>query len=189
MSIVLQFDSTRLRSELSDLPPRLRATFAALCARRLARQSGRLEVASESQAFTELHAQLWAAVADTQIRSEDTAVAAERAQSLIPADDDDANAALTYALQAASGGDPKAAAWAAERVYEAIDAFLQDQGFEVGTPAGEAAILSHPLVQAELQRQADDLVALRNLGSSDVPPATLEAFRERADAAAESIFG
>ena len=81
------------------------------------------------------------------------------------------------------------AAWAAERVYNALDAFLQDQGFEVGSPDAEAALLGHPLVQAELQRQADDLVALRAIHASDVPPAAVESLRNRADAAAEHIFG
>ena len=189
MSIVLQFDSVRLRSELSDLPPRLRGAFAALCARRLARAPGILETGVESRAFAELHAQLWAAVTDTRSRPADTAAAAERALSLIPEDDHDALAALTYALRAASGGDPKDAAWAAERVYNALDAFLQDQGFEVGSPDAEAALLGHPLVQAELQRQADDLVALRAIHASDVPPAAVESLRNRADAAAEHIFG
>jgi len=178
----------RLRSELSALPPRLRGAFAALCARRLARAPGILETGIESRAFADLHAQLWAAVTDTRTQPELTA-AAERALSLIPEDDHDALAALTYALRAASGGDPKDAAWAAERVYNALDAFLQDQGLEVGSPDSEAALLGHPLVQAELQRQADDLVALGAIHASEVPPATFESLRDRADAAAQHIFG
>jgi hypothetical protein len=155
----------------------------------LARTPGILETGVESREFAELHAQLWAAVIDTRSRAEDIAAAAERALSLTLADDHDALAALTYALRATSSGDPKDAAWAAECVYNALDAFLQDQGLEVGSPDAEAALLGHPLVQAELQRQADDLVALSAIHASDVPPATFESLRNRADAAAEHIFG
>lgn len=153
---------------------------------------GRLACRSADQtpaAFAQLHEQLWAAVTDSGIRAQDTAAAAERALALVPDDDDDAAAALTYALRAASGGDRQDAAWAAERVYNALDAFLQNQGLEVGSPSGEPAHLAHSLVQTELQRQADDLRALRALGAADVGPAALDPLRRRADAAAECIFG
>jgi hypothetical protein len=60
---------------------------------------------------------------------------------------------------------------------------------EVSSPDAEATLLGHPLVQAELHRQADDLAALRAFRDSDVPPATLESLRNRADASAEHIFG
>jgi hypothetical protein len=121
--------------------------------------------------------------------------AADRALALLPPDDgadplaDDAAAALTYALRAVASGDPNDAVWTAECVYNALDAFLHDQGFDPTAPGGEEALLSHPLVQAELHRQADDLRALRTLGAAGPSPRPLDVLRDRADDAARRIFG
>jgi hypothetical protein len=193
LNTVLRFDSNRLRSELEALPPGLRAAFAALCARRLARAFA--GPTSEAQAFAELHARLWHAVALPETNAVAAADAAERALALLPPDDgadplaDDAAAALTYALRAVASGDPNDAAWAAECVYNALHAFLQDQGFDPAAPGGEEALVSHPLVQAELRRQADDLRALRNLGAAGLSPRPLDVLRDRADDTARRIFG
>lgn len=79
---------------------------------------------------------------------------------------EDALAAASYALRCAADGDPMNAAWAARRAYEAVDRYAGLRQNETAfTDQVEAAILSHPLVQSELQRQrrdVDDLCKMRN---------------------------
>jgi hypothetical protein len=98
-------------------------------------------------------------------------------------------AALVYAYRTAIGGEAQDAAWAAERVYNALDTFLQGWGYAPAAPGGEEALRGHPLVQAELRRQAEDLVALGEMEGRSSAGETLEGLRGRADADAAHVFG
>ena len=102
----------------------------------------------------------------------------------------DAVAALAYAYRAAAGGDTDEAAWAAERVYNALDAFVQEgEAKYPGTADEEEALRNHPLVQAELRRQDADVAALRDLHSTEAESNILDVLGGQADAAAARLFG
>ena len=81
---------------------------------------------------------------------------------LVPAEDpwvpeqayaEDAIAALAYAVGSLEKRDPTEAAWAAQRAYESADHYVINH-LHVDT---ERAVLAHPIVQAELARQRQDL--------------------------------
>lgn len=191
-----RFDRGQLRVALQRLTPRSRAVFAALCARRLAPAYARADgAASEnaSGAFAELHAQLWRGLAGDSLGASVLEEAIGRALALLPAEEgdeplaEDAVAALVYAFRTAAGGEAQDAAWAAERVYNALDTFLQGWGYDPGALGGEEALRGHPLIQAELQRQAEDLTVLREMEGSSLAGGALEDLRGRTDAA--QVFG
>ena len=81
----------------------------------------------------------------------------ESQEGTIPAHADDAIASAAYALQAAAGLDDAAAGWAAERVTNSLDHFLQLTEIEMADPEVERRIWDHPLVVAEVARREDDL--------------------------------
>lgn len=116
---------------------------------------------------------------------------------------EDAASALAYALRCRRHGDPREAAWAAKRAYEAVSGLLRSRadaplglsGASLGPPSqlqGLAQIewaQAHPLTQAELGRQQRDLqelLGVRGPGGAAVATARL---RERARAEASSTFG
>src|ERR1019366_3930030 len=84
---------------------------------------------------------------------------------------DDALAAAAYALRTAATFDPQEAAWAAKRLYEAVDACAQrSPSIRKFTSDVELALLQDPRVQRELQRQERDLAELEAArDAADVP--------------------
>lgn len=84
---------------------------------------------------------------------------------------DDAVSAVAYAIRAAVTGDAQEAAWAAKRVYEAVDEYVitQNESFLSGK-GSEQEIINDPLIQQELDRQGDDLKALLSSESSKTAP-------------------
>jgi hypothetical protein len=190
----LRFDRDRLRADLAGLPAGMRAVFALLCARRLAPAYER--AGSERRAFAELHARLRRHLTGDRATVSELTAATARVEAMLPDEEGaapyagDAVAALAYAFRAAARGDTADAAWAAERVYNALDAFAQEaEAYETGTAGGEEALRRHPLVQAELRRQDADVAALRALQRSEVESSTLDDLCGQADAAAASLFG
>ena len=194
-----RFEAKELGAKLAELPMWSRALFAALCARRLApayTASGAQDAERKAALFAELHARLWRALASHQQQASELAAAAEAALTLLPPDEEreaelaeDAVAALAYALRAMSGDDAQNAVWAAERAYNAVDAFVQAESLASGnTVIDDGALLRHPLVQAELQRQHEDLVAATQLAQGRRSVDTLEELRAKADSDARQIF-
>jgi Protein of unknown function (DUF416) len=91
-----------------------------------------------------------------------------------------------YALRTKLSGKPQEAVWAARVAYEALDNLvINTEGIDTNNPGEEARVLSHPLVQAELDRQWRDLEDLASSarGTGEV----IERVRERAKADA-SVF-
>ena len=95
----------------------------------------------------------------------------------IPAHADDAIASAAYALQAAAGLDDAAAGWAAERVTNSLDHFLQLTEIDMADPEVERRIWDHPLVAAEVARREDDL---RRLAEASDWGAAVDAVRRAA---------
>jgi hypothetical protein len=87
-------------------------------------------------------------------------------------------------------GDPQEAAWAGRRVYESIDRHVVTMtGHSLDNPEDELAVLSHPLVQAELARQQRDLKDLIGLVGATPNPSALLRLRERSQRDAASFLG
>jgi uncharacterized protein YjaG (DUF416 family) len=121
----------------------------------------------------------------------------ERCMALIPSGEEDTEEETAYADDAAASvactirarlrDHPQDAAWVARRAYDAVDYFLTSQiDSMIVTRDQQEAILSHPLVQAEFQRQQADLKDLE-LASAEksLPASVLSQLRDRARRDAE----
>ena len=180
------FDEADLKERLGALPDLARVEFAAACASRMsrpwrdARQTlGLAESDRLSEAVGSLRRYVrggptsdWSGLASelvSEIPDEDEMTTASHAVL------DDALAATAYALRTAATFDPKEAAWAAKRLYEAVDSCAQRslsvRGF---TPDVERALLQDPRVQRELQGQGRDLAELEAARDADHVPTLSE---------------
>ena len=199
---VLQFSHDDLSKKLSSLPRRLRTAFAAACAQRLmpayAASASRNLNANPQQAIKIL-TELWN---DIQCGSSDPSKLkrdVEICETLIPDHDgsyfdgfehaDNATCSLAYAVESELKGGAEEAAWAAERCFESLFHAVKNTFGDGRSPAEMARILSVPLIQAELRRQAADLadlqLAAKNPGSE---AAIIARIRRRADADSEFFF-
>jgi hypothetical protein len=183
---------------LETLTPGSRAVFAALCARRLAHRytAGTAGVAASAlQQFDALHRHLWDLATAVESNRAAAAAAATQALALVPAEDDadvfaeDAAAALVYALRTLASGEAKEAVWAAERACDTLDTFLQHAGMDPRVEGGEELLARHPLMQAELARQAEDVRVLADVEAGRSPSTALNQLRDRADAASRHFLG
>jgi uncharacterized protein YjaG (DUF416 family) len=99
-----------------------------------------------------------------------------------------AGMSAVYTLRAKLAGEAQEAAWAARVAYEALDNFvINSENIDTNKPGEEQRVLSHPLVQAELDRQHRDLDELR-AGRQD-PAVLIARLRERARGEAAAFFG
>lgn len=102
---------------------------------------------------------------------------------------ENAAASIAYGLRATASDDPSEPAWAAQRAYDTVDRFVMMQERSAGAEWGETRIRSHPVVQQELQRQANDIEKLETLGNArEQGEAKLMELRKLARHQAESIF-
>ncbi|RKH09906.1 DUF416 family protein [Corallococcus sp. CA053C] len=200
---VLRFDEGQVAGMLERLPPRLRVIFAASCAERLlpayvafAHGTGRGDAAG----LKNLLAWLWESLAIPLAPESEVQERVDACMSLIPHEDDgpwadgqapaeDAGAAVAYALRCRKGGESQEAAWAARRVYEAVDHHVVNvEGIDVNVPGAGERILGQRLVQAELARQRRDLDEL--LGDRDGDVREMAArFQARAKEESAIFFG
>jgi len=101
------------------------------------------------------------------------------------------NAGMTvaYALRTKFTGDAQEAAWAARVAYEALDNFIiNKEGIDTNRPGEELRVLSHPLVQAEFDRQERDLRELLAARGREVAE-VVKRIRDRARTEANIFFG
>lgn len=199
-----RFDELKLVTNLNRLPVPFRVAFAAACAERqmhayrlFEAQSGRLSLNTLERHLNEL----WAKPSQTTNPTENE-IYIEEAMKLIPQEDDaegawtqeatnaqNAGMSATYALRARLTGEAQEAAWAARVAYEAIDNYvINKEGINTNTPDGELRVLSHPLVQAELERQERDLCELLASTGGDAGRIVRQV-RDRARAEAAVFFG
>ena len=155
------FDENRIKGSLTKLPIKLRILFAVTCAERLLRR---------------ILDKLWMGLLGVQEYS-DQIIAADlqHCMLLVPKESDgewsneqawaeDAVACLAYSLRTRISGDAQEAAWAARRVYEAVDSYVINvsaNNFKL--PNDEVRVRDHPLVQVELGRQERDISELLSL--------------------------
>ncbi len=153
------FNRAGLRSNLAPLSVRARVAFAAACAARLRPYFGYPEPFSPPPPLVATYEAFRRYLQD----SGPTIPACTELEAALAAVDldDDAVAAAIFALRSLNPEDGEAAAWAAERAYNARDRQAGDAlEFTFYTPAVEQTLIASRPVQAELGRQAADLAAL-----------------------------
>jgi uncharacterized protein YjaG (DUF416 family) len=188
---------------LERLPSRLRVVFALLCALRLLPAYQRFHSRTRRGDPKELGAmveKLWADCIETTMQDDEVGKYSARCVELVPSEDEgwdeetqpyaeDAAAAVAYAFRARQTGNPQEAAWAARRIYESLDRYVQTiTEVAPGDPEDELAIMSHPAVQAELARQQRDLADLAELAELDDITQPLRGLRERSEREARAFF-
>jgi hypothetical protein len=101
---------------------------------------------------------------------------------------EDAVSALAYAVRTGRTSDSREAAWAARCAYDSLDHFvINHENIDTNIAGAERRVQSHPLVQAELRRQANDLQDLLDDGGA--PGNLVARIRARANADAGAFFG
>jgi hypothetical protein len=149
-----RFDQEGLTARLQSLPQSARVAFALACAERLSAFIGEpheLAGAARNAALRFMAG---------EASSSDFADLAAQLEQCPQIDRDDV-AASAHLLDCIRNDDLQAAVWVAQRAYEARDLAAQgEMRFVVYTPEIEAALLSHPAVQAELATQSADIAAL-----------------------------
>lgn len=200
---MLIYDEHRLVVELDRLPRRLRVAFAAACAERLMpayRRFSEIGGRGDPKALTAILKQLWEDLREVALMEEDELQAIlDACMKLVPREDEepwiqeqaaaeDGAVAVAYSLRCRQSGEAKEAAWAARRVYEALDHFVINRGnIDINNPGAEQRVLSHPLIQAELARQRRDIDELLATSESD-ELGSIAGLRDRAREDAVTVF-
>lgn len=178
------FDKRDLATKLQQLPPLLRVVFAAACSERQFPQYREFYVESAVGDAEDLRSTLDDIWTNLDIPFGE---AVERQQELKPimkliSQEDvvrtwtdaatyaqNAGISVAYALRTQLTGDPQEAIWSARTAYDSLDHYvINAEGIDANEPSGEARVLAHPLVQAEVSRQARDLAELMSSNGSDI---------------------
>jgi uncharacterized protein YjaG (DUF416 family) len=198
----LQFDEAALHEALAGLDARRRAAFAAACAERLLPAYRKLQATRphlDPIALEQALARLWDdLVGDRPVVDEELDQLITHSAELVPESEpwtsqlpyaENAAAAVSYALRCRRSGDLREAVRTARQAHEALDTYVTDEldpSIDLNAPDGEARVIQHPLLQAELARQQQDLLALQaDDAALDVLLADL---RTRAQRAAVVLF-
>lgn len=199
---MFQYDEAAIIERVGTFPLRLRVVFGLLAALRILPTYERFHAKTgrgDPFSLCALVERLWQDLSGEMMTDGELRRAVDRAMELVPSEQDgwdeesqpyaeDAAAAITYVLRARLTGDPQEAAWAARRVYEAADHFaLATSGLNRGEPC-EQTILAHPVIQAELTRQARDLGELADLAISGGGESRLSQMRVRSEYEASKFF-
>jgi uncharacterized protein YjaG (DUF416 family) len=198
---MVEYDESQNLVVLRRLPMKLRVVFALLCTTRIFPAYCRFHNRTHrgDPAMLELMMErLWRDIHGEEMTMDEIERAVDRVVQLVPSEADgwdeesqpyaeDAAAALAYVLRARLTGDPQEAAWAARRVYEAVDHFVVST-LPAAQREAERTVLGHPVVQAELSRQQRDLDELSVLASYPTEHAQINRLRRRSEQEAESLF-
>jgi uncharacterized protein YjaG (DUF416 family) len=169
---IFRYNERSLADLLQQLPPPFRTAFAAAAAERLfptyvafADRTGH----GDPLKIRGILDRLWLDLEGKQVSAEQAQEDIDVCMSLIPQEDlepwvveqvyaENATAAVAYALTSRQTGETQEAIWAARQVYEALDHFIiaRDR-IDINSSGAEGTIMSHPLMQNELQRQDRDL--------------------------------
>ncbi|HEV3138670.1 MAG TPA: DUF416 family protein [Pirellulales bacterium] len=178
---MLTFNERALKQQLDRLPRASRVAFAATCAQRLAgvcnRFVGTGGRADRANLFDDALNYVWTYILTTPEEATTGRLLAD-VMAMIPDQDapgwtpltaygEDALSALAYSLRCLQSGDSQEAAWSARCIYEGLDYFvtLRDN-VPPNEPGADVRVLSDPLIQAELERQARDIAELSSAGDS-----------------------
>lgn len=195
---VLGFLETDLVAALDRLPATCRTAFALLCVERLLptyQAYERKTRGAEVGVAERLVARLWADLGGEPLAEAELARGIADCDFLLLSEDDDgwdpysedAAIALHYAWDSRAGATSQHAAWAARHAYEALDQFvIKLSQADLNEPGVEERLLAHPLIQAELHRQARDLEDLGH--SAAAGDNSFTALRDRARRDAAIVF-
>ena len=194
---MMKFDEAALVRQLADLTVPRRVAFAAACAERLFpmyvhfhKENDTGDPASVERALS----RLWSDLEGEEMGEKELRGFVNDLEALVPEEDEswtesaayaqNAVAAVAYAFRCRIEGDEQEAAWAARQAYEAIDFHIVNkEDVDIDAPEAEETLRTHPLIQAELERQARDLGALQAQQSD------LAELRKRAQAEAGRFLG
>lgn len=199
---MIEFNRQKLISDLHGLPPVLRVAFAAACAERSLQAYllfMREQNIEDQGVLVDALADVWAN--PTKANEVELKQQLEDCMECLPEEDavnglsvkashaQEAGVSVVYALRTRMGGKADDAAWSAQTTYEILDNYVINQeGFDTNQPGGEIAVLSHPLVQAELLRQQRDIDQFRNFADAFNSQLIME-IRDRAKAESQIFFG
>jgi Protein of unknown function (DUF416) len=180
---MLKFDERTLSEALSGLPPDYRAAFAAACAQRLSPCYRRFcanvgeRNLDDRLVFLSSLERLWLDLSGERLERDETRSLIQRLLASVPDEESawkanepyaiDAAASIVYAWQARERGEMQFAVWSAKRAYEALDNFIINNFFANEAKVNEEAVLKHPLIQNELERQRSDIESLHSALISD----------------------
>lgn len=199
---MLIFDEQWLVAELNRVPQRSRAAFAAACAERLMpayRRFSEMTERGDPKALAQILERLWQDLQGLTLKGDELEGILDTCTRLIPNEDvgvwvaeqaaaEDCAAAVAYSIRCRQGGEAQDAAWAARRVYEALDNFIiGNESIDTNDLGAEQLVLSHPLMQAELDRQRRDVNELLGGGNDELD--LIARIRDRAKVEATVIFG
>jgi uncharacterized protein YjaG (DUF416 family) len=181
---MLTFDEEWLVAALSRVSRPARVAFAASCAERLVPTYKRFSDVSgkgDPRQLALILDHVWKDIQGVPMTRAEVAANLDACMALIPtkkhgdtwvpelAPADDCVAAVAYALRCRQSGDAQESAWAGRQVYNAVDEFVINQEkIDTNQAGGEHRVLSHPLVQAELARQRQDISELLAIGDEDL---------------------
>ena len=200
MATQLHFDEPDLVARLARLPSKLRVAFAALCAER--QLPNYIQFSERSgwgnpNVLKDALKSIWQDIQGQPLTKAELETILERCMALVPSGEEDteeetayaedAAASVAYTIRARLADDPQEAAWAARCAYTAVDHFIMSQiDSMIVTREHQRFILSHPLVQAELQRQQADLKDLELASAQkSLPASVISTLRDRARRDAE----
>jgi len=181
------YDEAQIKAKLETVPPVRRVGFACAMAERLMPTAAWLEASTNRGDAGQLRAALdiaWAVASGRAADGDQIERARERAEALVPDDEDEdwtllsplaqnAAAAVAYALRTCPSGDVQEATWAARQVHEAADYLVQLVQPEQ-TYAPESDATAEPMS-----------IALRGIATALATIESAELDELRADAAAD----
>jgi hypothetical protein len=170
------FNETELVRRLHKLTPLGRFAFALCCAIRqlnVFQQYSQSVFSNPGDWLREIAATLWDQLGSEKLDADGRKEHLDKVMASLPEEQnewaplhayaDDALSSFAYAIQCSLDQSPQEAAWAARRAYEAADqAAIRSLGISFDEPNAESRILSHPIVQRELDRQQRDLLLLES---------------------------
>lgn len=199
----IQFNERERLSALASLSLGGRVAFAASCATRLLPAYSRFSVEAgrgDPQAVQSIASRLWSDLKGETMSDQNLRLVVDQCEDLIPGENqepwiasqayaDDAVSALAYALRCRISSDPQDAVWASRRALDAVDSFVCN----VLMPGVETSdiyknVQSHPLVQAELERQRRDLAELAEMTNENFTQ-RIVSFEQRAVDESNDVFG
>lgn len=170
------FDENRLRSALDHMDPRKRIAFMVLCCERMVPNYRRFTMDSgfgDSNVLRDSLDAAWAWLASGQLPANlpekqalVEAQAPDTAEFISPFTSAALDAANAVAAVLAALATPQEAdaIEVATLARDTLDLYIQEtENLNPNDPQTEEAIIYHPLMQAELQRQHDDLAELQEV--------------------------
>ncbi len=194
-TVILKPDEDELLHKLKQLPGSLRVAFAAACAERQPPNYRHFSEASGQGA-----PEVWDDIEAKPAANEELEKLRAVCETLLPDEEqrdrlgyyaEDAVSSVCYALGTRLRDDLQEAIWASRCALNALDEFVNDLlDIKSFGEDQEQRVLIHPLIQAELVRQRDDLAFLHMISGGNIDRKKgISELRRRAHGEAKTFFG